>query len=45
MQAIKNLLQQIASSPGTVELDGTLVGKVLTPLINTENLTTSVKTQ
>jgi tetrahydromethanopterin S-methyltransferase subunit G len=45
LQAIKNLLQQIASSPGVVELDGTLVGKVLTPLINTENLTTSVKTQ
>jgi hypothetical protein len=45
LNEIRNLLQQIASSPGVVELDGTLVGKVLTPLINTENLTTSVKTQ
>jgi hypothetical protein len=45
LNEIKSLLQQIASSPGVVELDGAMVGKVLTPLINTQNLTTSVKTQ
>jgi len=45
LNEIKNLLQQIASTPGTVKLDAALVGEVLTPFINTQNLTTSMKTQ
>jgi hypothetical protein len=43
--AIKNLLQQIASTPGKVEIDGTEAGRVLAPLINQTNLQTQVKTQ
>lgn len=45
LTAIKNLLQQIASSPGRVEINGTEAGKILAPLINQTNLQTQVKTQ
>jgi hypothetical protein len=43
--AIKNLLQQIASTPGKVIIDGNEAGRVLAPLINQTNLQTQVKTQ
>ena len=43
MQAIKNLLQTIASTPGTITLNGTQVGTVLTPFINQTNNETVVK--
>jgi len=45
LTAIKNLLQQIASTPGKVMIDGTEAGRVLAPLINQTNLQTQVKTQ
>ena len=41
---IKNLLQQIASTPGTVTLDGAKVGTVMTPFVNQTNVQTQVKT-
>lgn len=44
LNEIKNLLQQIASTPGTITLDGTKVGTVLTPLVNQTNVQTQVKT-
>jgi len=45
LTAIKNLLQQIASTPGKVMIDGTEAGKLLAPFINQSNLQTQVKTQ
>jgi hypothetical protein len=45
LTAIKNLLQQIASTPGKVMIDGTEAGRILAPLINQTNLQTQVKTQ
>ena len=45
LTAIKNLLQQIASTPGKVIIDGTEAGRVLAPFINQSNLQTQVKTQ
>ena len=41
---IKNLLAQIASTPGTITLDGTKVGTALTPFVNQTNVQTQVKT-
>ena len=45
LAAIKNILQQIASTPGIVQIDGAAAGKVLAPLVNQSNLQTQVKTQ
>jgi hypothetical protein len=45
LTAIKNLLQQIASSPGKVEINGTEAGRILAPIIAQTNLQTQVKTQ
>jgi hypothetical protein len=45
LTAIKNLLQQIASTPGKVMIDGNEAGRLLAPLINQSNLQTQVKTQ
>lgn len=45
LTAIKNLLQQIASTPGKVMIDGNEAGRILAPLINQTNLQTQVKTQ
>jgi hypothetical protein len=44
LNEIKNLLQQIASTPGTVMLDGTKIGTALTPFVNQTNIQTQVKT-
>jgi hypothetical protein len=44
LNEIKNLLQQIASTPGTVTLDGTKIGTALTPFVNQTNIQTQVKT-
>jgi hypothetical protein len=44
LNEIKNLLQQIASTPGTITLDGTKVGTVMTPFVNQTNVQTQVKT-
>jgi hypothetical protein len=41
---IKNLLQQIASTPGSITLDGNKVGTVMTPFVNQTNVQTQVKT-
>jgi len=45
LTAIKNLLQQIASTPGKVMIDGTEAGRILAPIIAQTNLQTQVKTQ
>lgn len=45
LAAIKNILQQIANTPGVVQINGTEAGRVLAPLINQSNLQTQVKTQ
>jgi len=45
LTAIKNLLQQIASTPGKVEINGTEAGRILAPIIAQTNLQTQVKTQ
>lgn len=44
LNEIKNLLQQIASTPGTVTLDGAKIGTALTPFVNQTNVQTQVKT-
>jgi len=45
LAAIKNILQQIANTPGIVQINGTEAGRILAPLINQSNLQTQVKTQ
>jgi len=43
LRAIKETLANIATKTGTVILDGKQVGRVMTPLVNTENIKTGTQ--
>jgi plasmid maintenance system antidote protein VapI len=43
LRAIKETLANIATKTGTVMLDGKQVGRVMTPLVNTENIKTGTQ--